>query len=68
MPTDLTTQQAAEKLGVTERTIRNMIERGSIHAYKLDPKSKSVYRIPAIEVDKLLRIRAHTRTHTPPKL
>lgn len=68
MTHDLSTQEAAEKLGVTERTIRNWIDEGVIHAYKLNPNSKSVYRIPAIEVEKILRVRAHAQTHTPRKL
>lgn len=55
MPTqDLTTIEAAEKLGVTERTIRNWIEEGAIHAYKLNPKSKSQYRIPHSEITRIL--------------
>jgi len=58
---DLTTTEAAEKLGVTERTVRNMITRKSLHAYKTDPTSKSVYRIPAAEVEKILRARAKTQ-------
>lgn len=55
MPTqDLTTAEAAKKLKVDERTIRNMIQRGSIHAYKVDPTAKSVYRIPQTEIERIL--------------
>lgn len=54
----LTTKEAAEKLQTSERTIRRMIERGSIEAHKLDPSSKSVYRIPAEAIDRLLQERA----------
>ena len=54
MPDTLTTTEAAALLKVSERTIRNMIERGSIHAHKLDPNSKSVYRIPAAEIKRIL--------------
>lgn len=53
----LTTAEAAERLKVSERTIRRMIERGTIAAHKLDPGSKSVYRIPAQAVDRLLQER-----------
>jgi len=54
---NLTTEQAAEALQVSERTIRNMIKRGSIHAHKLDPTSKSVYRIPHAEIERILGAR-----------
>ena len=54
---DLTTKEAAAKLKVSERTIRRMIQRGSIEAHKLDPTSKSVYRIPAEAIERLLRAR-----------
>ena len=50
----LTTEQAAEQLQVSARTIRRMIERGSINAQKLDPTSKSVYRIPMAEIQRIL--------------
>jgi len=56
----LTTEQAAEELHVSARTIRRMIERGSIEAHKLDPQAKSVYRIPRAEVDRLLQERNTT--------
>jgi excisionase family DNA binding protein len=59
MPDELTTAQAAEKLNVSERTIRNMIERGSISAHKLDPQSKSVYRIPLAEIHRILSQRTN---------
>jgi excisionase family DNA binding protein len=55
---DLTTAEAAQKLQMSERTIRRMIIRGSISAHKLDPTAKSVYRIPQSEVDRLLAERA----------
>jgi excisionase family DNA binding protein len=53
--------QAAKKLNMTERTVRNWIEEGAINAYKLNPYSKSVYRIPATEVQRILRARAKTQ-------
>jgi len=58
MTTDeLSTTEAAEKLKVSVRTIRNMIRRGSLNAQKLDPTAKSVYRIPRTEIDRILRER-----------
>lgn len=57
--TDLTVSQVAEILKCTNRTIRNLIKRGSFpNAYKLDPNSKSVYRIPQTDIDKLLEQRS----------
>jgi excisionase family DNA binding protein len=63
MPTEQTfsTQEAADRLQVSVRTIRNMIERGSINAHKVDPTAKSVYRIPAAEIDRILAERENTR-------
>jgi excisionase family DNA binding protein len=63
MPTEQTfsTQEAADKLGVSVRTIRNMIERGSLNAHKVDPTTKSVYRIPMAEVQRLLGERKNQR-------
>ena len=60
--TDLTTAEAAQKLQVSERTIRRMIIRGSISAHKMDPASKSVYRIPETEIDRILTERKNSRT------
>jgi excisionase family DNA binding protein len=53
------TKEAADQLKVSERTVRNMIERGSINAEKLDPQSKSVYRIKATEIQRILGARAN---------
>jgi excisionase family DNA binding protein len=61
MTTDLTTSQAARKLNITERTVRNWIEDKVIHAYKLNPESKSVYRIPETEVTRILDQRSAAR-------
>jgi len=58
----LTTEQAAEQLQVSARTIRRMIERGSIEAQKLDPTAKSVYRIPSAEIKRLLGERTKPRS------
>lgn len=58
MENDLTTQEAADRLQVADRTIRNWIDEGAIIAYKLNPDSKSVYRIPLSEINRILRERA----------
>ena len=62
MPKDLSTTEAAIVLKVNVRTLRRMIDRGSIHAYKLDPQAKSVYRIPHKEIERILRERANPRS------
>jgi excisionase family DNA binding protein len=59
---DLSTTEAAEMLKVSKRTILNMIERGSLHAQKIDPAAKSVYRIPHSEVERILRERENPRS------
>jgi excisionase family DNA binding protein len=62
MPQDeLTTAEAAQKLRVSERTVRRMIERGAIHAEKMDPTSKSVYRIPGTEIERILKARTKSQ-------
>jgi excisionase family DNA binding protein len=50
---ELTTEQAADMLQVTARTIRNLIKRGSLRARKVDPNAKSVYRVSRQDVEKL---------------
>jgi excisionase family DNA binding protein len=57
----MTTEEAAKILQCDPRTIRYMIERGSINAQKLDPSAKSVYRIPHTEIERILRERAKPR-------
>ena len=53
-------EEVARLLKLNPRTIRRMIDRESIIAYKMDPNAKSVYRIPRTEVDRLLRERNPT--------
>ena len=60
----LTTEQAAEQLQVSPRTVRRMIDRGTLHAHKLDPSAKSVYRIPMAEIQRILAERAEPRDTT----
>jgi len=57
MQTTLTTADAAKMLGCSERTIRNMIERGHINAIKIDPQAKSRYQIDRAEIQKILDLR-----------
>jgi len=56
----LSVEDAAARLGVSAKTIRNMIDRGSIPgAYKLDPNAKnSPYRIPTESITKIISQRA----------
>ena len=48
----LSQQQAADYLGVTDRTIRNLISRGVVRGYRLGTRS---VRIDARELDAALR-------------
>lgn len=63
MTATLTTAEAANKLGCSERTIRYMITRGTIHATKIDPTAKSVYSISQDEVKRILELRSRSRNH-----
>lgn len=65
MTTTLTTTQAAEKLGVSERTVRNWIDNGTIQAHKANPQIKSVYRIPATEVSRIIAQRSRANAGQP---
>ena len=48
----LTTSQAAQRLGVTPKTINDWIDRGLMpNAYKLNGFGKSPYRIPEGDVE-----------------
>ena len=50
---EISTTEAAELLGCSKRTINRMIERGTLHARKLDPTAKSVFRISRADVEAL---------------
>ena len=51
----LRTNDVAKRLGVTRKTVWNMIQRGSFpNARKLDPGAKSIYLIPEEDVKKLM--------------
>ena len=53
---EVTTEEAAEMLKCTSRTVRNMIIRGSIQARmeKIDPNvEKGVYKIPLREIQRI---------------
>jgi len=55
----LTAEEVAERLGVTDRTVRNMVLRGSFpNAFKLDPTTpRSSWRIPEADVIRLEQMR-----------
>ncbi len=51
-----TTEEVAEILNVTKRTVRNLIKRGRFpNAFRTDPEiPKSHHRIPASDVERFL--------------
>lgn len=49
----LTQAEAAEYLGVTDRTIRNLISRGQLRGYRLGTRA---VRLDARELDNALRL------------
>jgi excisionase family DNA binding protein len=54
----LTTDQAAEMLDVSERTVRRWCEEGRLKATRIDPESGgSPWRIPQEAVDRFLEAR-----------
>lgn len=54
---DISTAEAADLLGCSERTIRNMIEAGELKAYRLTPADQSHYRIPRLQIESILSAR-----------
>lgn len=54
----ISTAEAARKLQISERTLREWIKNGYIKATKLNPLTKSVYRIPLDEIHRILTERA----------
>ena len=50
----LSQQDAAEYLGVTDRTIRNYISRGWLQGYR--PRGSRIVRIDARELDSFMRV------------
>ena len=51
----LRTKIVAERLGVTRKTVWNMIQRGAFpNARKVDPGAKSLILIPETDVEKLI--------------
>ncbi len=54
---DLSTAEVPAVLKVSQRTVKNLIDRGHFpHAYKLDPtRSNSPYRIPRKDLDAYLK-------------
>lgn len=58
----MSTSEAAEVLEVSPRTVRNLIGTGVLEAVKINPKSKSVYRVTVGSVHKLLASRKDKKT------
>lgn len=54
---DISTTEAARRLGIKPRTIQKWIEQGIIKAYRLNPSGRSVYRVPVAEVERILNER-----------
>lgn len=54
----ITSQEASQILGVSARTVRNMINRGSLPgAFKLDPSVRSKWLIPIEDVEQIKKKR-----------
>ena len=51
----ITQAEAADRLGVTDRTIRNLIARGDLTGYKLGGSTRARVRLDVNEVDACLR-------------
>jgi len=52
----LRTKEVAKRLNMSDRTVRNMIKRGSFPgARKMDPNARSIYLIPEIDVERIER-------------
>ena len=59
----ISTTEAAARLGVSEKTIRNWIEKGKLKAATLNPSDpKSPYRIPESEVTRIIQARTNQLT------
>ena len=64
---DLTVFQVAVLLGFTPRHILNLIDSGHFpNAYKMNPTSRSRYRIPQKDVDVFLALRGKKSVKTSP--
>ncbi len=59
MPPILSVSEAARLLGVTPRTVRNLIVRGRFPgAFRIDPLARrSNYRIPLDDIERFLALR-----------
>ncbi|MFN3492529.1 MAG: helix-turn-helix domain-containing protein [Anaerolineales bacterium] len=54
--TDLSVSQVAALLNCSHRHVLNLIQRGAFpNAYKLDPNSRSRWRIPKKDVDQFIK-------------
>lgn len=53
----ITTAQAAQLLGCSQRTVLRMIDRQILHGWKITPGLKSVYMVSEDDVKKVLAAR-----------
>jgi len=53
----ITTKQAAELLGCSDRTVLRMIDQKVLHGWKLTPGLKSIYFLWREDVEKLVKQR-----------
>ena len=61
---DLTPEEAAQVLGKSARTIRRMLEKGSLTGYKINGKKRDEWRIPAGEVSDISDLVTVTKSVT----
>ncbi len=58
--TPISTKEAAELLGVSDRTVLRMIGNGVLPGWKIIPGTKSVYRVWREDVERIIKQREST--------
>ena len=48
-----TIQEFADKVKISSRTVRRMIDNGKIHAFRMGSTEKAPYRIPGTEITRI---------------
>lgn len=51
-----TIQEFADELNIHHNTVRNMIKNGKLHAFKLNPGKRSIFRIPGSEFFRIAEV------------